>query len=98
MAAIHVTGVPLHAAQQPHCPLTLQNIIFAETERRFKLIDLGACADLRSGTNYVPDESILDPNYCPPEQARAPPLVNGRLLQASTLKTMCWLPSCAQPT
>ncbi len=24
--------------------------------------------DLRSGTNYAPDESILDPLYCPPEQ------------------------------
>ena len=46
------------------------NIIFAEEERRFKLIDLGACADLRTGTNYVPDESILDPTYCPPEQVR----------------------------
>lgn len=44
------------------------NIIFAEDERSFKLIDLGACADLRSGTNYIPDESILDPTYCPPEQ------------------------------
>ncbi len=44
------------------------NIIFAEDEKRFKLIDLGACADLRSGTNYIPDESILDPTYCPPEQ------------------------------
>lgn len=44
------------------------NIIFAEDEKCFKLIDLGACADLRSGTNYIPDESILDPTYCPPEQ------------------------------
>ena len=44
------------------------NIIFAEDEKSFKLIDLGACADLRSGTNYIPDESILDPTYCPPEQ------------------------------
>lgn len=33
-----------------------------------QLIDLGACADLRTGTNYVPEESILDLNYCPPEQ------------------------------
>ena len=33
-----------------------------------QFIDLGACADLRSGTNYVPEESILDLNYCPPEQ------------------------------
>lgn len=24
--------------------------------------------DLRSGTNFAPDESILDPLYCPPEQ------------------------------
>jgi serine/threonine protein kinase len=24
--------------------------------------------DLRSGTNFTPDESILDPLYCPPEQ------------------------------
>ena len=27
----------------------------------FKLIDLGACADLRTGKNYAPDETILDP-------------------------------------
>ena len=46
------------------------NLIFSEAQRRFKLIDLGACADLRLGTNYVPDESILDPHYCPPEQVR----------------------------
>ena len=99
MAATHVTGVPLRAAQAPalpHCPLTLQNIIFAEEQQRFKLIDLGACADLRTGTNYVPDESILDPNYCPPEQARTHPSIQGRLLQASTLKTMCRLPTCVQ--
>ena len=51
------------------------NIIFAEEEKRFKLIDLGACADLRSGTNYIPDESILDPTYCPPEQACPPPFL-----------------------
>ena len=44
------------------------NIIFSGADRRFKLIDLGAAADLRTGTNYVPDESILDPAYCPPEQ------------------------------
>lgn len=28
----------------------------------------GACADLRTGKNYVPDESILDPQYAPPEK------------------------------
>ena len=34
-----------------------------------QLIDLGAAADLRTGTNYQPDESILDPTYAAPEQA-----------------------------
>ena len=40
---------------------------------RAQLIDLGAAADLRTGTNYRPDESILDPTYAAPEQARAGP-------------------------
>ncbi|KXZ43807.1 hypothetical protein GPECTOR_80g167 [Gonium pectorale] len=57
-----------HAAGLVHRDIKPLNIIFAEDVRRFKLIDLGACADLRSGTNYVPEESILDLNYCPPEQ------------------------------
>ena len=58
----------LHAAGLVHRDVKPLNIIFAEEQRRFKLIDLGACADLRTGTNYTPDESILDPTYCPPEQ------------------------------
>eukprot|EP00884_Botryococcus_braunii_P000646 jgi/Botrbrau1/10582/Bobra.0358s0005.1 len=58
----------LHSAGLVHRDVKPLNIIYAERQRRFKLIDLGACADLRTGTNYVPDESILDPNYCPPEQ------------------------------
>ncbi|KAK9814185.1 hypothetical protein WJX72_001933 [[Myrmecia] bisecta] len=58
----------LHQAGLVHRDVKPLNIIFAERERRFKLIDLGACADLRTGTNYIPDESILDANYCPPEQ------------------------------
>mmetsp|Transcript_8218 Transcript_8218/g.30313 ORF Transcript_8218/g.30313 Transcript_8218/m.30313 type:complete len:579 (-) Transcript_8218:237-1973(-) len=33
-----------------------------------KLIDLGACADLRKGVNYDPQVAILDPIYCPPER------------------------------
>lgn len=57
-----------------HRDLKPLNIIFSEGERRFKLIDLGAAADLRTGTNYIPDESILDPSYCPPEQVRCPPI------------------------
>ena len=62
----------LHAAGLVHRDVKPMNIIFAEDDRSFKLIDLGACADLRSGTNYVPDESILDPTYCPPEQVGLP--------------------------
>ncbi len=61
----------LHAAGLVHRDVKPMNIIFAEDEERFKLIDLGACADLRSGTNYIPDESILDPTYCPPEQVQS---------------------------
>jgi serine/threonine protein kinase len=44
------------------------NVIASERDARLKLIDLGAAADLRTGTNYSPEESILDPMYCPPEQ------------------------------
>lgn len=58
----------LHSAGLVHRDVKPLNIIFCEEQRRFKLIDLGACADLRTGTNYVPDESILDPVYAPPEQ------------------------------
>ena len=60
----------LHAAGLVHRDVKPANIIFSESARKFKLIDLGACADLRSGTNFIPDESILDPMYCPPEQVQ----------------------------
>ena len=61
MQALHNAGV-VHRDVKP------LNLILSERERQFKLIDLGAAADLRNGTNYTPDESILDPSYCPPEQ------------------------------
>eukprot|EP00468_Gymnochlora_sp_CCMP2014_P010416 CAMPEP_0167761272 /NCGR_PEP_ID=MMETSP0110_2-20121227/12076_1 /TAXON_ID=629695 /ORGANISM="Gymnochlora sp., Strain CCMP2014" /LENGTH=660 /DNA_ID=CAMNT_0007647929 /DNA_START=308 /DNA_END=2290 /DNA_ORIENTATION=- len=57
----------LHAAGIIHRDIKPANIIFIHDSNKVKLIDLGACADLRTGTNYVPDESILDPLYCPPE-------------------------------
>ena len=63
---LHLQG--LHDAGLVHRDVKPLNIIFAEEERKFKLIDLGAAADLRTGTNYKPDESILDATYCPPEQ------------------------------
>jgi serine/threonine protein kinase len=58
----------LHAAGLVHRDVKPANIVFAEDEKRFKLIDLGAAADLRTGTNYQPESTILDPYYCPPEE------------------------------
>jgi serine/threonine protein kinase len=60
------------------------NIIYSETDGRLKLIDLGACADLRGGTNWTPEESILDPMYCPPEQVRRQGKPGRRLQAAGT--------------
>lgn len=34
---------------------------------RFRLVDFGAAADLRTGFNYEPDQGLLDPFYSPPE-------------------------------
>ena len=64
MQALHQVGI-VHRDIKP------ANIVFDERERRFRLIDLGAAVCLRTGTNYKPDETILDPCYCPPEEVRA---------------------------
>lgn len=58
----------IHSAGLVHRDVKPANIVFSDSERRFKLIDLGAAADLRTGTNYKPSETILDPLYCPPEE------------------------------
>lgn len=68
MAQIFQSLMDVHAAGLVHRDVKPANIVFAESERRFKLIDLGAAADLRTGTNYKPQETILDPLYCPPEE------------------------------
>ena len=43
------------------------NLILAEKERKFKLIDFGAACDLFTRTNYESTLQLLDPDYCPPE-------------------------------
>ncbi|KAM7464377.1 hypothetical protein LguiA_032498 [Lonicera macranthoides] len=58
---IHSTGI-VHRDIKP------QNVIFSEGSRTFKIIDLGAAADLRVGINYIPKEFLLDPRYAAPEQ------------------------------
>ena len=58
----------LHSAGVVHRDVKPANLVFSATDRRFKLIDLGAAADLRTGTNYVPTETMLDPVYCAPEE------------------------------
>jgi serine/threonine protein kinase len=62
----------LHGAGLVHRDVKPLNLILSERDRRLKLIDLGAAADLRGGTNFSPEESILDPLYAPPEQFALP--------------------------
>ena len=50
---------------------------------RFKIIDLGAAADLRRGTNYDPQDGVLDPLYAPPEKFLLP--TSGPALGASSI-------------
>lgn len=58
----------LHSTGIVHRDIKPQNIIFSEGTRTFKIIDLGAAADLRVGINYIPNEFLLDPRYAAPEQ------------------------------
>jgi serine/threonine protein kinase len=68
-------------------------MILSNEDHKFKLIDLGACADLRTGTNYVPNEGILDPGYAPPEQFVLPtnsPELSGGLFSSLAMSPMLW--------
>ncbi|CAH9076118.1 unnamed protein product [Cuscuta epithymum] len=58
----------LHSTGIVHRDIKPQNIIYSEGSRTFKIIDLGAAADLRVGINYIPKEFLLDPRYAAPEQ------------------------------
>lgn len=58
----------LHSTGIVHRDIKPQNVIFSEGSRSFKIIDLGAAADLRVGINYIPKEFLLDPRYAAPEQ------------------------------
>ncbi|KAF8727444.1 hypothetical protein HU200_019052 [Digitaria exilis] len=51
----------LHSTGIVHRDIKPQNVIFSEGSRTFKIIDLGAAADLRVGINYIPKEFLLDP-------------------------------------
>jgi serine/threonine protein kinase len=51
------------AAAAVHRDIKPQNAILSVRDRRLKLIDWGAAADLRLGINYVPNEYLLDPRY-----------------------------------
>ena len=84
----------VHAIGIVHRDLKPANIIFSEASDTFKLIDLGAAADLRLGTNFCPTESLLDPLYCAPEQyvlpTDAPDLARQAGVVSQAMSPLLW--------
>ena len=84
----------VHAIGIVHRDLKPANIIFSEASDTFKLIDLGAAADLRLGTNFCPTESLLDPLYCAPEQyvlpTDAPDLARQAGMVSQAMSPLLW--------
>ena len=46
-----------------HRDVKPQNCIVSVVDKKVKLIDLGAAADLRVGINYSPSEYLMDPRW-----------------------------------
>eukprot|EP00850_Spirogloea_muscicola_P018877 SM000178S03442 [mRNA] locus=s178:48325:52502:+ [translate_table: standard] len=60
LQSIHRTGV-VHRDVKP------SNLIVVKDKWSIKLIDLGAAVDLRTGRNYVANETVMDPKWAAPE-------------------------------
>eukprot|EP00249_Psilotum_nudum_P009133 c21729_g1_i2 orf=197-1600(+) len=56
---VHDTGIV-------HRDVKVSNLVVTN-KGKVKFIDFGAATDLRIGKNYVPNQGMLDPDYCPPE-------------------------------